>query len=98
MIRPVTVMKVTGTHAEILYSDLELLQTGFNTGRVQHDRPLHLTFIFHDPRKPQRSMKAVIKTNRARNELWLVTYFPCTGKQLASALKRGIIVRSGDGW
>src|SRR5580704_15677042 len=92
-VRPVTVMKVKGKHAEILYSDLDLLQTGFNAGRVQRDHPLRLTFLFRDPRNPQRTLKAVIKTNRARDELWLVTYFPCTGKRLVAALKKGNMIR-----
>jgi hypothetical protein len=92
-VRPITVMKVKGKHAQILYSDLELLQTGFNAGRVQRDHPLRLTFLFRDPRNPQRTLKAVIKTNRARDELWLVTYFPCTGKRLTAALKKGDLIR-----
>ena len=92
-VRASVVAKLKGRHAQILYSDLELLQTGFNAGRVQQDRPLHLTFLFRDPRKPVRTLKAVIKTTRHRDELWLVTYFPCTGKQLIAALKKGTVVR-----
>src|SRR4051812_1394794 len=49
MVRPSVLAKVKGKHTEILYHDLELLQTGFSMGRVQQDRPRHLTFIFHDP-------------------------------------------------
>jgi hypothetical protein len=97
-ISPVTVMKVKGKHATVLYSDLELLQHGFMTGRVQHDGPRSLIFLFRDPRKPTRTLKVVIKSAQSGAELLISTYHVCTGKRLVAAMKRGIVVRDGGSW
>ena len=92
----VTLMKVKGKHAEILYSDLELLQHGFTTGRVQQDGSRHLLFLFRDPRKPTRTLKAVVKAAHHGQELLLASYHVCTGKRLTAALKKGIVVRDAE--
>ena len=88
-----TVMKVKGKHAEILYSDLNLLQHGFTTGRVQQDGPRHLLFLFRDPRQPQRTLKAVVKSAHRGAELILSSYHVCTGKRLTASLKKGSLLR-----
>ena len=89
----ITVMKVKGKHTQILYSDLELLQHGFNNGRVQQDTPRSLIFLFRDPRNSARSLKAVVKSTRKGDEVLLSTLHPCTGKCLLRAMKKGEVVR-----
>jgi hypothetical protein len=98
MVSPVVVMKVKGKHTTVLYSDLELLQHSFTTGRVQQDGPRSLIFLFRDPRQPKRTLKVVVKAARRGEELLLATYHPCTGKRLAAAMKRGSVVRDDGTW
>jgi hypothetical protein len=96
VVSAITIMKVKGKHAEILYSDLDLLQHGFNTGRVQKDGARHLIFLFRDPRhtgdKP-RTLKAIVKSAHRGAELILSSYHMCTGKRLTAALKKGDLIR-----
>jgi|SRR5579863_9953173 len=97
-IGPVTISKLSSKHAMALDYDLGLLYHGFLTGRVQQDTSRTLIVLFRDPRKPTRTLKAVVKATRDRSELLISTYHVCTGKQLATALKRGAVVRDDGTW
>jgi hypothetical protein len=91
----VTALKIKGKHTT--QHDLELLSQGFASGRVQQDRPRHLTFLYRDPRDPARTLKAVIKATR-QNEMLLSTLHLCTGGQLRRALKKGVVIRDDGTW
>ena len=97
-IGPMTVSKLRSKHTMVLDYDLGLLYHGFQTGRVQQHGPRHLIFLFRDPRKPERSLKAVVKASRDGSELLIATYHVCTGKQLTTALRRGEVVRDDGSW
>ena len=97
-IGPITVSKLRSKHAMVLDYDLGLLYHGFLTGRVQQHGPRHLIVLFRDPRKPARTLKAVVKASRDGNELLIATYHICTGRQLTTAMKRGTVVRDDGTW
>jgi hypothetical protein len=95
LVTTVTALKVKGKHTT--QHDLGLLPHGFARGRVQQDRPRHLTFLFRDPRDAMRTLKAVVKATR-HNEVLLSTYHVCTGGQLRRALKKGVVIRDDGTW
>lgn len=97
-IGPITISKLASKHTMVLHYDLGLLYHGFLTGRVQQHGARHLIFLFRDPRKPTRTLKAVVKSTRDGSELLVATYHVCTGKQLTTALKRGTVVRDDGTW
>jgi hypothetical protein len=78
--------------------DLGLLHHGFLNGRVQQDTPRTLIFLFRDPRKIARTLRAVVKRSREGNELLISTYHVCTGKRLTTALKKGLVIRDDGTW
>jgi hypothetical protein len=97
-ITPITMMKVKGKHGDILCGDLELLQHVFNVGRVYQDGARHLIFLFRDPRKHSRTLKAVVKSSKRGEELILSSYHLCTGRRLKAALKKTPVLRHGGPW
>jgi len=97
-ISPVTIHKMRAKHTMALEYDLGLLHHGFLNGRVQQDSARALIVLFRDPRKPLRTLMAVVKASRDGSDLLISTYHVCTGKKLKAALKRGSVLRDDGSW
>jgi hypothetical protein len=93
MVSSVCIQKTRGKHSEITFRDLMAVQNGFNTGRVHKQRDRHLIFYYPDPYTVDRTIKAVVKTTKTREELFLLSIHRLEPKRLRAGLKRDECLR-----
>lgn len=86
-----TAKKIRGKH-KITFAELRALADVLDTSEVARDSRLDLAFWFPSPAR-QTMIKAVVKTTKQKDELWLKTMHPINKTKLDAVKKKVMVLR-----
>ncbi len=75
------------------YEAFSEIQGAIDNGLCMHEDAFHLSFLYVKNRSLREIYFLLIKTDRTRKELWLVTFHRLKQKQYPQRLKPRLIIR-----